>query len=154
MSIETQIQSSVYALVDLEEDELEIELGRRLELNKKELASEEVLTSAYPGDPTLDQAELMGPLDFLRDVAVKFVDKFNYLLYRLICDPSDPDHEQVKASIVAGTEKLAYILAGLLAANFGMLPGIAAVVATLIAKRLFKAGHEALCERWTEEFAS
>ena len=38
----------------------------------------------------------------------------------------------------------------ILVVSFGWLPGIATVIAVILAKRMGKAGYEAFCETWKE----
>lgn len=135
----------------LNPDELELELGRRMILTLQEVQSGQALTLAEPAPPSLDTATLAGPILFLRDVAQRFLEKFNRQLYSLACDPSDPDHDQIRRALDGGAERLGLVLSGMLVASFGLLPGIAGAVAVLVAKRFVKAAHAAVCASWQKQ---
>jgi hypothetical protein len=151
-TVEQQLKQSVEELANLNEDQLEIELGRRLQLTAAELKSQPALSTALPLPPQLDQAELAGPIDFLQGLGKRFLGKLNRQMYELVCNPDDPDNGKVKVALDKGTEGLGYVLAGVLATTFGLLPAIAGVVGTILARRVLKAGHQALCETWQKQF--
>ncbi|MFC1578013.1 hypothetical protein ACFL36_03270 [Thermodesulfobacteriota bacterium] len=149
--ITDQAETTVKVMWDLNLQELEIELGRRLELTRREFDSETSLTAAYPSSPAIDDSELMGSIDELRGIAGKFLNNLNREFYSLVCDRNDPDNKKILAALDKGAESAAYVLVALLAANFGMLPGIAIIVAVLIAKRFAGAAHKTACELWKQE---
>jgi len=150
-TVSQQLQKTVKALTQLSEPDLEIELGRRLQVTSNELASASDLSTARPMLPALDQAELAGPLDFLRRLGQAFLEKLSGQFYHLICDERDPDNSKVKAALGAGVDVLGVTIATLLSGGFGLLPAIAGVVGALLAKRIAAAGHEALCKAWKEQ---
>ena len=43
------------------------------------------------------------------------------------------------------------VLSGVFVATFGWLPGIAAVIAVIVAKRFGKSGYDAVCKTWKEQ---
>lgn len=152
MASQTELKSGVKALLDLTESELEKELGRRLTRTAEELDRDQALTAVVATGPEIDRETLQSPLDFARGVAERFLSKFNRQMYSLICDSTDPDHEKVKSAAAQGAEALGYAISGAFVVSFGWLPGIATVVAVIIAKRAGKAGYQAFCETWHERF--
>ena|SRR5713101_8618572 len=150
MSSKTELESGVRALFGLTESELELELGRRLAQTEKELEGNAPLSTARAIGPIVDREALQSVPDFARKIAQRFLDRFNKQMYSLICDASDPDNEKVRVAAGQGAEALGYAISGALVATFGWLPGIATVIAVIIAKRLAGAGYQAFCETWKE----
>lgn len=149
--VAAQFQQSVGQLVDLDESELLLELGRRLVETGKEMeGGTQTLAAAQPAGPSLDKAELAGPVEFVQRAAVTFLRRFNRQLYSLVCDPADPDNHIIKTALESGTQNVGLVLGGVLVASFGWLPGVATVIAAIIVKRLMKASHTAVCETWKE----
>jgi hypothetical protein len=151
MASKTELESSVKELLKLSESELEGELGRRLTQTADELDRNEELTVARATGPMLDRAALQSLPDFARKTAERFLKKFNRQMYSLICDKSDPDHATVRVAAAKGTEALGYAISGALVVSFGWLPGIATVIAVIIAKRAAKATYDSFCETWKEQ---
>jgi len=151
MSNKTELESGVKALFGLSESELEGELGRRLTQTAEELARDEALSAASVTGPTVDKEALQSLPDFARKAGERFLTRFNVQMYSLICDDKDPEHEKVRSAVAQGGEALGYALSGAFVAAFGWLPGIATVIAVLIAKRAAKSGYEAFCETWKEQ---
>jgi hypothetical protein len=150
MTSNAEIQSDVKALLKLNDSELEVELGRRLAETEEELKRNQPLTAAHGMGPTVDRTKLQKMPDFVQKTADRFLCKFDRQIYSLVCDNSDPDHAKIKAAAAQGAEAVGYALGGALIVAFGWLPGIATVVAVIIARRAAKAGHEAFCETWKE----
>lgn len=150
MASKTELESGVRSLLGLNEDELEAELGRRLKLTADELSRNELLSATRATGPTVDREALQSLPDFARKTGKRFLDKFNQQMYSLICDDKDPDHGKVRSAAAQGAEALGYAISGALVASFGWLPGIATVIAVIIAKRASKAGYQAFCETWKE----
>jgi hypothetical protein len=151
MTSKTDIQADVDALVGLTDADLETELGRRLEQTNKELTGNEPLSATRGMGPTVDRAVLMAVPASVRKIAERFLTKFNRQMYSLICDDTDPDHAQIQSAAAQGANALGYAISGALVVSFGWLPGIATVIAVIIAKRAAKAGYQAFCETWKEQ---
>jgi hypothetical protein len=151
MASKTELESSVKELMSLSESELEGELGLRLTQTAEELNRNKELTVVRATGPTVDRAALQSLPDFARKAAERFLKKFNRQMYSLICDKTDPDHETVRAESAKGAEALGYAISGALVVSFGWLPGIATVIAVIIAKRAAKSGYDAFCETWKEQ---
>lgn len=143
-----QVKRSIDQLWSLEEDELLRELGQRLEVSRIEVDEGKELSAMIPAGPTEDSATLMGPPLRLRDIAERFFRRFNRELHSLVCNAEDPDNAKIIEILNKGGESLGLVIAGALMASFGWLPGIAAVVAVLIAKKLLKASHATVCDEW------
>ena len=131
-----------------------MELGRRLYVMQREL-DKPFPSVAMVSPPEPDRTLLQGAAkDFLLDLAGRFLRNLNGQFYRLICDSSDPDHVQVQTLMGQGVDKLGFAIAGALVASGAILPGIAAVLGAIIAKRIVESGSAALCESWKVRFQS
>jgi hypothetical protein len=151
-TIQAQMQESVEHLFSMSEAELELELGRRLTQTREEIPKSATLTAAEPsGATTVDRETLQGLPDFVRITAHRFLKNFNQQLYSLVCDSSDPDHAKLRQAAASSAQTLALILSGVLVGTFGWLPGVASVIAVLVAKRFGKAGYDAVCQTWKEQ---
>ena len=138
-------------LLSLSEDELESELGRRLTQTASEFDRNEALTVARATGPTIDREALQSLPTFARQTAQRFLSKFNRQMYSLVCDAADPDHEHIRSAAAQGVEALGYAISGAFVVAFGWLPGIATVIAVIVAKRAANAGYQAFCETWKEQ---
>jgi hypothetical protein len=151
MTSRTEIQADVKALFGLTESDLETELGRRLAQTMEELTSDKPLAATHNMGPTVDREALMAVPVSARKLAERFLDKFHGQMYSLICDDRDPDHALIQSALAQGGEGLGYAISGALVVSFGWLPGIATVIAVIVAKRAAKAGHQVFCETWKEQ---
>ena len=146
-----EIKAGVDALFELSESELELELGRRLAQTRNEVLQELPLTATAATGPSVDQAQLQGLPDFARKTAERFLNLFNRQMYALVCDEKDPDNKTVRSAAAQGAEALGYALSGIFIATFGWLPGIATVIAVIIAKRFASSSYQAVCQTWKEQ---
>ncbi len=148
MPSKSELEAGVKSLLDLSTDELESELGKRLVETRRELESDKDLMAVRATGQTVDRQALQSLPDFARATAQRFLKKFNKQMYSLICDASDPDHATIRTAAGQSAEALGYVLSGALVVSFGWLPGIATVIAVIIAKRAAKSGYDAFCEEW------
>ena len=80
-----------------------------------------------------------------------FLKQLNSGLYDLMCNPlgSDPETEKVLDEVInQNYTKAARILAPVLVSGLGLAPAIATLIATLVVKKIAKAGSEAICKSW------
>ncbi|CAC5341194.1 MULTISPECIES: hypothetical protein [Planktothrix] len=80
-----------------------------------------------------------------------FLKQLNSGLYDLMCNPlgSDPETEKVLDEVInQNYTKAAGILAPVLVSGLGLAPAIATLIATLVVKKIAKAGSEAICKSW------
>jgi hypothetical protein len=89
--------------------------------------------------------------DVIRKTAHRFLNNFNAQMYSLMCDSTDPDNEKIREAAAAGAQSVGFILSGIFVASFGWLPGIASVIAVIVAKRFATAGYDAVCRTWMEQ---
>jgi len=144
------LEAGVKALLDLSTDELQLELGKRLVDTRRELDSDKDLMAVRATGQTIDRQALQSVGDFARGAAERFLKKFNKQMYSLVCDAGDPDHAAIRSAATQGAEALGYVISGALVVSFGWLPGIATVIAVIIAKRVANSSYEAFCEEWKE----
>lgn len=81
----------------------------------------------------------------------QFMKRLSAELYDLMCNPliSDPDtqkvlHEVIKENYTQATT----ILVPILVSGLGLAPTIATLIATLVIKKISKAGSETICKSW------
>ena len=80
-----------------------------------------------------------------------FLKQLNSGLYDLMCNPlgSDPETEKVLDEVInQNYTKAAGILAPVLVSGLGLAPAIATLIATLVIKKIAKAGSEEICKSW------
>jgi hypothetical protein len=147
-TVQEQLKESVRILAQLEESEIETELGRRLAATRDELDQADSLSAASVTTVEPDRSELAAAPVWLKELAEEFLRRLNDQMYRLVCDERDPDNARVRQFAGAGVEQLGFVLAGVLVASFGLLPGVAAALGVILAKRITIAGHQALCTTW------
>jgi len=149
-SVAFKMQEAVKGLSELSDSALELELGRRLVQTKADLESSSSLRFAEPLARVEPEAVMFSSGDLLF-VAHKFLDNVNGQMYSLVCDAKDEDNKKLREAYSTGVESLALVLSGFLVATFGWLPGIASVLAVLIAKRFLKATYDTACQIWERQ---
>lgn len=90
----------------------------------------------------------MGVLDDLKDFGKEWWAKLEPKIYDLLCNDRNPQHDEVMTALGKGAKMLAVALAPALVAQAAALPAVAIVLATLAAKKVYEAGHEAACKMW------
>jgi hypothetical protein len=151
-TVREQLDESVKELFEKSEAELELELGRRLTQTEREIQAQGMLTTAQAtGKLTADKETLQALPDFVRKVAHRFLENFNGQMYALVCDRNDPENAKILEAVAAGAQSLGLVLSGVFVATFGWLPGVAAVIAVIVAKRFGKSGYDAVCKTWKEQ---
>ena len=148
MATDMDFKFGVQPLLGLSEDELEIELGRRLIQTEEEVSNCQPLTAARAIGFVIDRQALRARAASDQRLAKRFLQKFNSQMYSLICDETHPDNASLRESIRHGVEDMSYAISGMLVATFGWLPGIATVIAVIIAKQAAQAGLGLFCEAW------
>lgn|SRR5579871_6160944 len=150
MTNEMDFESGVQPLLDLSEDELEAELSRRLAQTEEEVFNNQPLTAARAIGFVIDRQALQAPVNFDQNLAKRFLNKFNAQMYSLVCDDTNPDNAKLRDSLSQGVAAMSYAVSGVLVTTFGWLPGIATVIAVIIAKQAAQAGFLLFCEAWKE----
>lgn len=138
----------VQRLLGLTEDELEIELGRRL--TSASQGSDDAEASPQPRAVGFGAGHdfLFSETARTRNAGKRFLDRVSSDLYALIFDGEDADNARIRAAVAHGTEALSYAIGGVLMARFGWVPGTASVIAVILAKRIAVAGYLTLWETW------
>ena len=152
MPISQKVASSINQFTKWDENQLLAELGHQLESIEHDFNSADDLTAAKPAAPALDKSQLAGPTaDKLKQLGLRFMQRFNRTLYSIICDPNDPDNAKIRVAASEGVEKLGLVIAGVLAAHFAWLPAIVVVVTSLLLKRFGKDAYREACAIWKEQ---
>jgi hypothetical protein len=131
----------------------ESQLYEELAIRVKGMQSDPGKAGSFAPDVTYDAAD-MGALDDLRAFGTAFFKRLNVSAFNLICGVEAEDAEErqtVLDSFGLGKEAVAAAIAGLLVAQLGLAPAVAAVVAALVIKHVFRNAHEAMCEVWKEK---
>ncbi|HZZ81807.1 MAG TPA: hypothetical protein VFE62_25125 [Gemmataceae bacterium] len=155
MTLDQELAKNIQAYSKMSEDQLLAELGRRLETLPDESTKKMSLSVADAAMP-LPTAVLAGPIaERLKAIALRFLKRFNNDLYRLMCDPNDPDNKKIREAASQGEQAITVLLGSLLLSYFAWLPGIIAIVAGLIIKRFVKsladAAYNGVCASWGKE---
>ena len=98
------------------------------------------------------EAQTMGPLDDIKAVGRKILNRWNKELYSLVCNKKGDDQKDRKAILdslsLSETAVIGAVATTLL--TLGVAAAIAAPVAPLIVKRFIWPAKDELCEAWSE----
>ena len=98
------------------------------------------------------EAQTMGPLDDIKAVGRKILNRWNKELYSLVCNKKGDDQKGRKAILdslsLSETAVIGAVATTLL--TLGVAAAIAAPVAPLIVKRFIWPAKDELCEAWSE----
>jgi hypothetical protein len=142
-----QAEPAVKKWLDADEDTLFEQLGIRA----KAIQVNPSVSSSFSPEVTYDQAA-MGFLDDVRDYGKRVFRRCSAEGYKLFCgsDPEDEeDRKQLADAFGISETKVAAVVAGILVAQLGLAPAIAAIVGAILIKRfLIKPGYQLSCEKW------
>jgi hypothetical protein len=83
----------------------------------------------------------------------KWWDKFEPEVYDVVCNKRSAEHHELVYALLEGAKVLAVTLAPALVAQISVLPAVAIVLATIVAKQAAESGLEVACELWAESMA-
>jgi hypothetical protein len=129
-------------LLELDEESIEAELGLQVQSTAKGLTLDSIDINAT-AKSAINPELLAAGKNFLKQL--------NSGLYDLMCNPlgSDPETEKVLDEVISQNyTKAAGILAPVLVSGLGLTPAIATLIATLVVKKIAKAGSEEICKSW------
>jgi hypothetical protein len=132
-------------LFDSGEDQLFEELGIRLQA----ITEDPAVAGTFTPDVTYD-VTTMGPLDTIRSVGKRLFARWEREAYSFVCGEHDADRETLVKALSIDAKTAGAVLAGMLVANLGIAPALAAVVATILMKRFFAPTVQELCSIWKE----
>ncbi|MEG3982372.1 hypothetical protein QUA08_16510 [Microcoleus sp. T3B2] len=149
----TDVEAIVESLWELDDDVLEAQLGSRVQAIGDDVAGRGA-TGVDPAslesiDVNVAARAAIDPR-FL-DAGRQLFDRINPSAYELMCKPLGDDAETQKIldeTINQNYTKAAGMLAPVLVSGFGLAPVVAALVATLIIKKIANMGATAICETW------
>jgi hypothetical protein len=130
----------------------ETQLYETLGIRQKAIDKQPDLGNRYDADIAYDATE-MGPKDFLRELGVNILKRWNKEAYKLICggDTADAtDRNNLVRLVASGSVDAGGVLAGILVASLGLAPAIAAVIAVIILKRFVKPAGQEFCNLWAQ----
>jgi hypothetical protein len=149
----TEVEAMVASLWELDEDQLEAQIGSRVQAIGDDvagrgaigvdLASLESIDVNVAARASIDQTFL--------NAGRQLFDRVNPLVYQLMCKPLGDDAETQKIldeTINQNYTKAAGMLAPVLVSGVGLAPAVATLLATLIIKKIAKTGANAICETW------
>lgn len=157
------VGESLQNLANLEEDELEAQLGMSAQ-NIGEAVARGESRKASAASTDLDIALQRGPTwDALKSTGQQMFNWISPTAYKLLCTPlggegSDETMQQLvkllDEDLTKNAAKAAGMLAPFLTANLGLAPAIAALVSTLIIKRVSQGAAKFTCDAWQKSLES
>ncbi|BBD53827.1 hypothetical protein [Planktothrix agardhii] len=129
-------------LLELDEESLEAQLGLQVQGTAKGLTLDSIDLDAAARAPISPEVLAAGQ---------QLLKRLNSGLYDLMCNPlgSDSETEKVLDEVInQNYVKAAGMLAPLLVSGLGLAPAIATLIATLVVKKIAKAGSEEICKSW------
>lgn len=129
-------------LLELDEESLEEQLGLQVQGTAKGLTLDSIDINAAARAPISPEVLAAGQ---------QLLKRLNSGLYDLMCNPlgSDSETEKVLDEVInQNYVKAAGMLAPLLVSGLGLAPAIATLIATLVVKKIAKAGSEEICKSW------
>lgn len=152
-AIVAEIEVIVDSLWELDEEQLEAQIGSRAQAIKDDIAGRGArgvdLTSWESIDVNVAARASIDPR-FL-EAGKQLFDRINPLTYELMCKPLGDDAETQKIldeTINQNYSKAAGMLAPVLVSGLGLAPAVATLVATLIIKKVSKYLATGICETW------
>jgi len=146
---EPETTQAVEKLIHADEDTLLEMLGLRLRATQSRQAD------VMDYNPSLvHDAQLMGPLDDLRELGGRIFRRWNRELFKVLCGGSDEDgkdRDSLLEALGLGDGALGAALATVLIGSFGVAPAVATVIGVLIVKRLGSPAAEEVCGFWEEK---
>jgi len=142
-ALETQALRATAKLVQKNEDELILELGRRLQAVS--------LDAGIAGDFEPRLAETLGPLDDLKANALRFAHMISEQAFGIVCGVDEGGQalrQAVADAVSEGAARAAAAVAAVLIGSLGLAPTIAAPLAALLVKQFLKATYKATCTAW------
>jgi hypothetical protein len=130
----------------------ESQLYETLGIREKAIEKSPELANRYDIDVDYDATE-MGPKEFLRDLGVNILRRWNKEAYKLICgggSADEKDRNDLVRLVASGSVDAGGVLAGILVASLGIAPAIAAVIAVIVLKRFVKPAGEEFCKLWAK----
>ena len=147
----TELTNLVAQVNEVDENKLEAYLGLYIEQE-----GEDWLKDDSVDEIDSDMMEVSTKSKALIEFGKRFASKFNLEAYDLLCgNPFEDDGESMQKlenALEKGTNQAAGVLAPVLIAQLGLAPAVAAIIATLIVKKLAKVTGETICEMWQESF--
>lgn len=147
---------------DLEEGELEAQLGIRAQTIGDAVAKGES-RSASKASTELEVLDTKGGLQDALAVGQQMFNWISPAAYKLLCTPMGGENadetmkELVKLldeDLEKNVAKAAGMLTPLLTANLGLAPAVAALISTLIIKRVSKGFAKFTCDAWQKSLES
>ncbi|MGB7712426.1 MAG: hypothetical protein WBL95_23325 [Microcoleus sp.] len=148
-----EVEVLVESLWELDEDQLEAQLGDRAQAIGDDVAGR----GAKGVDPaSLESIDVnvaaRASIDpRLLDAGRQLFDRVNPLAYELMCKPLGDNADTQKIldeTINQNYTKAAGMLARVLVNGLGLAPVVATFLATLIIKKIANTGAKAICETW------
>ena len=150
----TEVEAMVASLWELDEDQLEAQIGSRVQAIGDDVAigvtrgvdpaSLESIDVNFAARASIDPRFL--------DAGRQLFDRVNPLTYELMCKPLGGDEAETRKildeTINQNYTKAAGMLAPVLVSGLGLAPAVATLLATLIIKKVSKYLATGICETW------
>jgi len=154
----TEVEAMVASLWELDEDQLEAQIGSRVQAIGDDVAGRGAIGVDLASLESIDvnvAARASINQTFL-NAGRQLFDRVNPLTYELMCKPLGDDADTQKIldeTINQNYTKAAGMLAPVLVSGVGLAPAVATLLATLIIKKIAKRGANAICETWEKSLA-
>lgn len=135
----------VQELLELDEESLETQLGiqvQAMEADGQGLSLDSIDLDFATRGPISPEVLAKGQ---------ELLKRLSAGLYDLMCNPliSDPEIQKVLDEVInENYTKATTILVPILVSGLGLAPTIATLIATLVIKKISKAGSETICKSW------
>lgn len=129
-------------LLELDEESLEAQLGLQVQGTAKGLTLDSI---------DIDAATKAAINPEVLATGQQLLKRLSVGLYDLMCNPlgSDPETEKVLDEVInQNYTKATGMLVPILVSGLGLAPAIATLIATLVVKKIAKAGAETICKSW------
>ena len=99
-------------------------------------------------------AKFMGPLDDIKALGLRILNRWNRELFSIVCGSSNDDKEDRNKILNALTLGEGAAIAALIPVlvGLGLAPPLAAVLAAIIVKRFLGTAMDTICDAWGQQF--
>ncbi|MCD8487587.1 MAG: hypothetical protein LRZ84_12845 [Desertifilum sp.] len=149
----TDINDLVQQLAEVDEEALQIQLGKQAQRLAADLTESASIDSIDV--EMLEAVPRGGDTDKALELGQRLFKRLNAEAYDLMCG-SDPfgdggkTMQQIEAAYKGGSTQAAGVIAPILVASLGLAPAIAAIISTLIVQKFAKATGDTICGMWKE----
>ncbi|WP_316193856.1 hypothetical protein [Bradyrhizobium sp. SZCCHNRI1029] len=130
----------------------ESNLIEMLGIRARQIQSNHTIAGEFSPDVTYD-AKFMGPLDDIKALGLRILNRWNRELFNIVCGASNDDKEDRTKILNALTLGEGAAIAALIPVltGLGLAPALAAVLAAIIVKRFLGTALDTICDAWGQQ---